>query len=266
MLLTYHNGFSLKCFYLFSQISVCLETKIRESQGNSYFQINNSAADKGGEVLTCWASVSDWNVMYQLLLCANSTLITFGQLSFLNNDSTSWGRQKQLSYTRGASAEFDMYCWSNYLNGCSFRDLTQNDNAPLVIRSHFLPFFIDLYHRRCWGCRQVHYKCVQPRHSMSHLKTSNLHLNTSKMRSMSVVSTLIPSILAMVQIGTNWSLSIWDIRYKSLERFSLKWQATNPCQLASGYYITTLLQSIFKPLRSIVPWEIKFQLFLQRLA
>lgn len=33
--------------------------------------------------------MSDWNVMYQLLLCANSTLITFGQLSFLNNDSTS---------------------------------------------------------------------------------------------------------------------------------------------------------------------------------
>lgn len=40
-------------------------------------------------LFTCWASVSDWNVMYQLLLCANSTLITFGQLSFLNSDSTS---------------------------------------------------------------------------------------------------------------------------------------------------------------------------------
>lgn len=31
-----------------------------------------------------------------------------------------------------------------------------------------------------------------------------------------------PSMLAIVQIGTNWSLSIWDIRYKSFERFSLK--------------------------------------------
>lgn len=41
------------------------------------------------------------------------------------------------------------------------------------------------------------------------------------MRSMSVVSTLMPSMLAIVQIGTNWSLSIWDIRYRSLERFSL---------------------------------------------
>ena len=41
---------------------------------------------------------------------------------------------------------------------------------------------------------------------------------------MSVVRTLTPSMLAMVQMGTNWSLSIWDIRYKSLDRFSLKRQ------------------------------------------
>lgn len=39
-----------------------------------------------------------------------------------------------------------------------------------------------------------------------------VHLRTSKMRSMSVVRTLIPSMLAIVQMGTNWSLSIWDIR------------------------------------------------------
>lgn len=39
---------------------------------------------------------------------------------------------------------------------------------------------------------------------------------------MSVVRTLIPSMLAMVQTGTNWSLSIWDIRYRSLDRFSLQ--------------------------------------------
>ena len=48
------------------------------------------------------------------------------------------------------------------------------------------------------------------------------HLKTSRIRSMSVVSALMPSMLAMVQMGTNWSLSIWDIRYKSFERFSLK--------------------------------------------
>lgn len=29
---------------------------------------------------------------------------------------------------------------------------------------------------------------------------------------MSVVSALMPSMLAIVQMGTNWSLSIWDIR------------------------------------------------------
>lgn len=46
------------------------------------------------EAVTCWASVSDWNVMYQLLLCANSTLITLGQSSFLNRDSTSCGGKK----------------------------------------------------------------------------------------------------------------------------------------------------------------------------
>lgn len=39
---------------------------------------------------------------------------------------------------------------------------------------------------------------------------------------MSVVRTFMPSMLAIVQMGTNWSLSIWDMRYKSLERFSLK--------------------------------------------
>lgn len=50
--------------------------------------------------------------------------------------------------------------------------------------------------------------------SFSNLTTErhHLHLNTSKIRSMSVVRTLIPSMLAIVQIGTNWSLSIWEIR------------------------------------------------------
>lgn len=35
--------------------------------------------------------------MYQLLLCANSTLITFGQLSFLNSDSTSCKVKRMIS-------------------------------------------------------------------------------------------------------------------------------------------------------------------------
>lgn len=58
---------------------------------------------------------------------------------------------------------------------------------------------------------------------------------------MSVVSALMPSMLAIVQMGTNWSLSIWDIRYRSLERFSLNrdkrkwaWQFRHKCGLQSA--------------------------------
>ncbi len=47
--------------------------------------------------------MSDWNVMYQLLLCANSTLITFGQLSFLKSDSTSC----ELDTKNGFTLQFD---------------------------------------------------------------------------------------------------------------------------------------------------------------
>ena len=54
-------------------------------------EFHKRKSDSG--LLTCWASVSDWNVMYQLLLCANSTLITFGQFSFLKRASTSWKRE-----------------------------------------------------------------------------------------------------------------------------------------------------------------------------
>lgn len=36
-----------------------------------------------------------------------------------------------------------------YLNRCGFRDLPQDDNAPLVIGTHFLTLLIHLYHRRC---------------------------------------------------------------------------------------------------------------------
>lgn len=38
-----------------------------------------------------------------------------------------------------------------YLNGCGFRDLPQDDNAPLVIWTHFFTLLIHLYHRRGWG-------------------------------------------------------------------------------------------------------------------
>ncbi len=48
-----------------------------------------------------------------------------------------------------------------------------------------------------WNCGQILF--VLPR-------------STSRIRSISVVSSLTPSILAIVQIGTNWSLSIWDIK------------------------------------------------------
>lgn len=37
-----------------------------------------------------------------------------------------------------------------HLYRCGFRDFSQDDNAPLVIRTHFLPFLVHLYHRR--GC------------------------------------------------------------------------------------------------------------------
>lgn len=49
-----------------------------------------------------------------------------------------------------------------------------------------------------------------------------LHLSTSTIRSMSVLSFLMWSRLATVVIGTYWSLSICDIRYMSLARFSLE--------------------------------------------
>lgn len=48
------------------------------------------------DTLTCCASVSDWNVIYQLLLWANSQLITLGQLSFLNSAFTSWSKEWKL--------------------------------------------------------------------------------------------------------------------------------------------------------------------------
>lgn len=44
---------------------------------------------------TCRASMSDWNVIYQLLLWANSTPNTFGQFSLLNRSSTSWEKKRK---------------------------------------------------------------------------------------------------------------------------------------------------------------------------
>lgn len=82
--------------------------------------------------------------------------------------------------------------------------------------------------------------------------TFHLHLNTSRMRSMSVVRTLMPSMLAIVQIGTNWSLSIWDIRYKSLERFSLNHKMTNPCRLAFSWDIVHFVKKTYKALRQLL--------------
>ena len=200
------------------------------------------------DVITCWASVSDWNVMYQLLLCANSTLITFGQLSFLNSDSTSCKMNTRNRLTCPVNITYNLMFpktrrsqssrYQLYLNRCGFRDLPQDDNAPLVIWTHFLPFLVHLYHRRGWGnfkvfksrpCRKcMQFFLTQP------LKTFSLHLNTSRMSSMSVVRTLMPSMLAIVQIGTNWSLSIWDIKYKSFERFSLN-HRTNWCRLEPSW-------------------------------
>lgn len=48
-----------------------------------------------------------------------------------------------------------------------------------------------------------------------------LHLSTSTIKSISVLSFLTWSRFATVIIGTYWSLSICDIRYMSLARFSL---------------------------------------------
>lgn len=128
------------------------------------------------DFITCWASVSDWNVMYQLLLCANSTLITFGQLSFLNSDSTSCKMNTRNHLTWLVNITYNLMfpetCrsqssrYSLYLNRCGFRDFPQDDNAPLVIWTHFLPFLVHLYHRRGWGKFRViksrpHLKCMQ---------------------------------------------------------------------------------------------------------
>ncbi len=44
----------------------------------------------------------------------------------------------------------------------------------------------------------------------------------STISSMSVLSFLTWSRLATVAIGTYWSLSIWEMRYMSLARFSLR--------------------------------------------
>lgn len=49
-----------------------------------------------------------------------------------------------------------------------------------------------------------------------------LHLSTSTIKSKSVLSFLMWSRLATVVIGTYWSLSICDMRYMSLARFSLQ--------------------------------------------
>lgn len=180
--------------------------------------------------LTCWASVSDWNVMYQLLLCANSTLITFGQLSFLNSDSTSCEVSTH-THTRVWDLMFSPQALHNrcaqvsitstgVVSGTSLRIIIQR----LWLGRTFSPFSSTCTIGEAEGCLQVNKLRHTHRGGRSFELKSYvflLHLNTSRMRSMSVVSTLMPSMLAIVQIGTNWSLSIWDIRYRSLERFSL---------------------------------------------
>lgn len=49
-----------------------------------------------------------------------------------------------------------------YLNRRGFRDLPQDDDAPLVIRTNFLPLLIHLYHRR--GCREFKALKSRPMH------------------------------------------------------------------------------------------------------
>lgn len=151
--------------------------------------------------------------MYQLLLCANSTLITLGQLSFLNKASTSWYKQKTHTCNR-----FQQY-WVHstpdnmrYLNRCCFRDFSQDDDATLVIWPHFFALLVNLDHRWCCRNQQKWHQREAPWQKYNNKWIRRLHRSTSKMRSMSVVRTLIPSMLAIVQMGTNWSLSIWDIR------------------------------------------------------
>lgn len=50
----------------------------------------------------------------------------------------------------------------------------------------------------------------------------HLHRKMSTISSTSVLSFLTWSRLATVTIGTYWSLSIWEMRYMSLARFSLR--------------------------------------------
>lgn len=57
---------------------------------------------------------------------------------------------------------------------------------------------------------------------MSNAKTFYLHRRISTINSTSVLSFLTRSRLATVTIGTYWSLSIWEMRYMSLARFSLR--------------------------------------------
>lgn len=119
--------------------------------------------------------------MYQLLLCANSALNTVGQFSFLKRASTScttkrkdcqWAMTYQLQHKnpqsfkisnfqhRQAHSDSSVHNKSYvqlllhyvvqkiYLNWCSLRYFSQNNDAATVVWSNFLPSFIHLYHGR----------------------------------------------------------------------------------------------------------------------
>lgn len=84
---THHDWSALEYFHFLSEIPECLRDNKVKFKNNTFFFRTSNLGSKA--IHTFWASISDWNVMYQLLLCANSVLNTLGQFSFLKRASTS---------------------------------------------------------------------------------------------------------------------------------------------------------------------------------
>lgn len=154
--LTHHNGFSLKCFYFFSQVLVCLggQEKSQTTISDAGFHLNtlDTMKKSWAEYLLsiCVRLECDVPVVVVCKLDTYNlwTVVIFEQwLHFLWIEYNAYSLQ---AYNYVFSAL--MACQSNfffsYLNRCGFGNFSQNDNAPLVIRTHFLPFLIHLYHRR----------------------------------------------------------------------------------------------------------------------
>lgn len=157
--LTHHNGFSLKCFYFFSQVLVRLggQEKSQTTISDAGFHLNTLDMMKKSwaEYLLsiCVRLECDVPVVVVCKLDTYNlwTVVIFEQwLHFLWIEYNAYSLQ---AYNYVFSAL--MACQSNgffclffYLNRCGFGNFSQNDNAPLVIRTHFLPFLIHLYHRR----------------------------------------------------------------------------------------------------------------------